>query len=328
MPDRSPRLSRRALLVSLPGLGMAPIAATAQAYPDKPITLVVPFPPGAVTDRAGRALGAELSKRLGQQVIVDNVGGASGTLAGQKVLRARPDGYTLLIGTVNDLVMAPIVLKQAGYSAKDFTPIARIFQVPTILVANPALPANTADEFIEYAKKQDRPVPLGATGLATLQTVGGVLFAEAAGFKFDIVPYKGGGPLLIDLVGGQVQVATMALGSALSLIRQGKLKSLGLISLQRDPTAPDLPTVNEGKLVKGIEADLWGGLTGPANLPPAVVARLSATLRDILADPSFKEAEARAGNVLAEYADPAAFGAFLTREETRLRAVAAKVQLE
>jgi len=328
MPDRSPRLSRRTLLASLPALGMAPGAATAQAYPDKPITLVVPFPPGAVTDRAGRALGAELGKRLGQQVIVDNVGGASGTLAGQKVLRARPDGYTLLIGTVNDLVMAPIVLKQAGYSAKDFTPIAKVFQVPTILVANPALPADTADEFIDYAKKQGRPMPLGATGLATLQTVGGVMFAEAAGFKFDIVPYKGGGPLLTDLVGGQVQIATMALGSALSLIRQGKLKSLGLISLRRDPTAPDLPTVNEGKQVKGIEADLWGGLAGPANLPPAVVRRLSAALRDILADPSFKESEARAGNVLAEYADPASFGMFLAREEERLRAVAARVQLE
>ena len=327
MPNRSLCLSRRDLLLSTLATSVMPSMALAQPYPDRPITLVVPFPPGAVTDRAGRALAAELGKRLGQQVIVDNVGGASGTLAGQKVLRARPDGYTLLVGTVNDMVMAPIVLKQTGYSPTDFTAIARIFQVPTILVANPALAADSIDEFIIYARKQSA-MPLGATGLATLQTIGGVMLAEAAGFRFDIVPYKGGGPLLTDLVGGQVQVATMALGSALSLIRQGKLKSLGLISLRRDPTAPDLPTVNEGRFVKGIEADLWGGLAGPPNLPAPVIARLSAALGDILTDPSFREAEARAGNVVAEYTDATVFSAFVAKEETRLRAVAAKVQLD
>lgn len=327
MPNRSPRFSRRKLLLSTVVAGLVPSMASAQPYPDRPITLVVPFPPGAVTDRAGRALAAELGKRLGQQVIVDNVGGASGTLAGQKVLRARPDGYTLLVGTVNDMVMAPIALKQAGYAPTDFTAIARIFQVPTILVANPSLPADTIDEFVTYARKQGA-VPLGATGLATLQTIGGVMLAEAAGFRFEIVPYKGGGPLLTDLVGGQVQVATMALGSALSLLRQGKLKSLGLISLRRDPTAPDFPTVNEGRFVKGMEADLWGGLAGPPNLPAAVITRLSVALREILTDPPFREAEARAGNVVAEYTDAAAFTAFVAKEETRLRTVAAKVQLD
>ena len=327
MPDRAVRLSRRNLLVSTLAASVVPSMASAQLYPDKPITLVVPFPPGAVTDRAGRALAAELGKRLGQQIIVDNVGGASGTLGGQKVLRARPDGYTLLVGTVNDMVMAPIALKQVGYAPSEFTAIGKILLVPTILVANPALPADTIDEFIVYARKQGQ-VPLGSTGLATLQTIGGVMLADAAGFKFEIVPYKGGGPLLTDLVGGQVQVATMALGSALSLIRQGKLKSLGLISLRRDPTAPDLPTVNEGRFVTGIEADLWGGLAGPPNLPLPVIERLSAALREILADPSFREAEARAGNVVAEYGDAAAFQAFVAREEARLRTLMAKVQLD
>src|SRR5687767_8894325 len=134
MTIHSKHLARRALFAAVLLLCIAPLSAPAQAYPDKLITLVVPFPPGAVTDRVGRALAVELSKRLGQQVIVENVGGASGTLAGQKVLRAPADGHTLLLGTVNDMVLAPLVIKRAGYSVKDFTPIAKLFLAPTILV--------------------------------------------------------------------------------------------------------------------------------------------------------------------------------------------------
>ncbi len=328
MNVRSFRSTRRALLGALPALCVAPVATLAQGYPDKPITLVVPFPPGAVTDRVGRALAVELGKRLGQQVIVENIAGASGTLAGQRVLRAAPDGHTLLVGTVNDMMLGPLVIKKAGYSVRDFTPIAKLFEAPTVLVAHPSFPANSADELVAYAKKQSEPLPLGATGVAMMQTFGGVMFANAAGFKFSVVPYKGGGPLMTDLIGGQVQVATIALPSALSLIRQGKLKSLGIISTRRDPTAPELATINEGKAVKGIEADLWGGLAGPPNMPAPVVARLSAVLRDILADRAFKESEARSGNVLAEYADPSAFRQFLAREEGRLRDLAAGVTVE
>lgn len=328
MTTHSTRVARRLLLAAVPLLLLAPSAVLAQNYPDKPIMLVVPFPPGAVTDRVGRALAVELGKRLGQQVIVENVAGASGTLAGQRVLRAPPDGHTLLVGTVNDMVLGPLVIKQAGYSVKDFTPIAKLFEAPTILVAHPSFPANTADELVAYAKKLKQPVPLGATGVAMLQTFGGVMFANAAGFKFDVVPFKGGGPLMTDLLGGQVQVATIALPSALSLIRQGKLKSLGILSARRDPTAPDIATVNEGQAVKGIEADLWGGLAGPPNMPPAVVGKLSALVREILADPAFKASEARAGNVLAAYAEPGVFRQFLEREENRLRTLAAGVTVE
>lgn len=320
--------SRRAALATLAALATVSTPVWAQTYPDRPITLVVPFPAGAVTDRVARALGTEMSKRMGQPVVVENVGGASGTLAGQKVLRAPADGYTLLMGTVNDMLLAPMVIKRAGYSAKDFTPVAKLFQMPTILVAHPSFPANDVDQLVAHAKTQRDPIPLGATGVATLQTFGGVMLADAAGFKFSVVPYKGGGPLMTDLIGGQVGVATIALSSALGHIREGKLKSLGIISNRRDPTAPDLPTVNEGKSVKGIEADLWGGLAGPPNLPPAVVARLSVAMKDILADPVFKAAEARAGNVLVEHADPASFRDFLAREDRRLRVLAANVTVE
>lgn len=321
------RCVRNALLL-LTFASAVPALAQSQPYPSKPVTLVVPFPPGAVTDRLGRAVAAELSKRLGQTIVVDNVGGASGTLAAQKVLRSTPDGYTLLLGTVNDMVLAPQVLRKAGYATKDFTPITRIGGAPTIIVAHPSFPANNSDELIAFAKRQSEPLPLGATGMGTLQTYGGILFANAAGFKFEVVPYKGGGPLITDLLGGQVQVATMALPSALQLVRTGKLKSLGVIAARRDPTAPELATVNEGKSVRGLEADLWAALAGPPNLPAPVVAKLSAAMRDVLADKAFRDAEARAGNVLAEYAEPQAFSQYLAREESRLRVLTANVTLD
>lgn len=301
--------------------------AFAQSYPDKPITLVVPYPAGAAVDRVARGLSLELGKRLGQSVIVENVAGASGTLAGKRVLRAQPDGYTLLIGTVNELVVAPPVLK-AGYSTRDFTPIAKISNNSTVLVAHPSFGANNIDELIQLARKSRDPLLSGATGTATMQTFGGTMLADAGRFKINHVVYKGGAPLLNDLVAGQVQIGTIALTSALPFIRDGKLKALGIISTHRDPTASAIPTVNEGKLVKGVEADLWTGLLGPANMPPAVVARLSGILNEIIASPAYRDAEFRSGSVVSEFADPSAFRHFLTKEEDRLRPLLANVKPE
>lgn len=301
--------------------------AFGQTYPEKPVTLVVPYPAGAAVDRVARGLAPELGKRLGQNVIVENVAGASGTLAGKRVLRAQPDGYTLLIGTVNELVVAPPVLK-AGYSTKDFTPIAKISNNSTVLVAHPSFGANNVDELIQIARKTPEPLLSGATGTATMQTFGGTMLADAGGFKINHVVYKGGAPLLNDLVAGQVKIGTIALTSALPFIRDGKLKALGVISTHRDPTAPGIPTVNEGKLIKGVEADLWTALLGPANMPPVVVARLSGALKEILASSSYRDAEFKSGSAVAEFAEPEAFRQFLVKEENRLRPLLANVKPE
>jgi len=315
---------RRRMLAALVLTGASSLAS-AQSYPDKPITLVVPYPAGAAVDRVGRALSLELQKRLGQPVVIDNVGGASGTLGAKKVQRAPADGYTLLLGTVNDMLIAPVVLK-AGYTSKDFTPLARLSINTTVLVANPAFPANSADELVQLAKRNKQPLLAGATGTAMMQTVGGTLLAEAGGFNIEHVVYKGGAPLLNDLLGGQVQVGTIALMSALPMIRDGKLKAIGIISQHRDPTAPNIPTVNEGKAVKGVEADLWTGLLGPAGLPAPAVARLNAALREIMTDAAYRESEFKAGGVVAEPNDSKAFAAYLQREEERLKAVLANVK--
>lgn len=301
--------------------------AFGQAYPSKPITLVVPYPAGAAVDGNGRALAAELSKHLGQTVLVDNVAGASGTIGATKVKRSTPDGYTLMVGTINDLLVAPTVMK-LGYSAADFTPIAKLTLARTVLVAHPSFPANTADELIALARRNKEPLLMGATGAAAMQTVGGMMLADAAGFKITNVVYKGGAPMVTDLLGGQIKVGTSALASVLPHIRDGRLKALGMISNERDPTAPGIPTVNEGKAVKGISADLWTGLVGPANLPAPIVSKLSAAMQEILADPKFKETQLQTGSVTAAFEDPVTFGRYIKAETTRLAPALSKMETQ
>ena len=317
-------LRRRTAAVALAALGFASLSS-AQTYPDRPITLVVPYPAGAAVDRVGRALGAELQRRLGQPVVIDNVAGASGTIGAKKVQRAAPDGYTLLVGTVNDMLVAPAVLK-AGYTTMDFTPVTRLSQNTTVLVAHPGFGANTADELVALARRRTEPLLAGATGVAMMQTIGGTLLAQAGGFRIDHVPYKGGAPLLTDLISGQVPLGTIALTSALPMIREGRIKAIGIISSHRDPTAPNIPTVNEGRSVKGVEADLWTGLLGPAGMPEPVVARLNAVLRDIMSDAAYRDTEFKAGSVVVEPNDGKAFRQFLQREETRLKPSLAEVK--
>lgn len=316
-------IPRRSLLAALAMAAAAP-QAWSQSYPDKPITLVVPYPAGASVDRIGRVLALELGKRLGKPVVVENIGGASGTIGAKRVQRAPADGYTLLVGSVNDLIVGPAALK-AGYSVRDFTPIAKLSTNSTALVAHPGLPASNVDELAALAKRSGKPLLIGATGAAMMQTIGGKLVADAAGFEVTPVVYKGGAPLLNDLAGGQVQVATIALTGALPMIRAGKLKVLGVISAQRDHTAPDIPTVNEGKTVKGVEADLWTGLFGPADMPAPVVARLAAAMREILADPAYREGEFKAGSIAAEPVDPRRFQQSLENEEKRLQPLLANL---
>lgn len=316
--------SRRHALAAL-ALIAAPAFAQVQNYPDHPITLVVPYPAGAAVDRVGRALGLELQKHLGQPVVVENLGGASGTIGAKKVQRAPADGYTLLMGTVNDMLVAPVVLK-AGYTARDFTPITRLSFNTTVLVAHPDFAANNADELVAMAQRDKAPLLAGASGTAMMQTIGGTMLAEAGDFKIEHVAYKGGAPLINDLLSGQVKIGTIALTSVLPLVREGRLKAIGIISQHRDPTAPNIPTVNEGHRIKGVEADLWTGLLGPANLPAPVVARLNAVLRDIMADAAYRDAEFKAGSVVEKFNDSKAFTQYLQREEERLKPRLAKVK--
>jgi tripartite-type tricarboxylate transporter receptor subunit TctC len=217
---------------------------------------------------------------------------------------------------------------KAGYTVRYFTAIAKLSTNSTVLVAHPGLPANSIDEFVALARQSKDPMLSGAAGAAMMQTIGGTLIAEVAGFRIDHVVYKGGAPLLNDLLGGQVQVGTIALTSALPMIRDGRLKALGIISAHRDPTAPQIPTVNESKSVRGVEADLWTGLFAPANLPAPVLARLTAAVNETLADKAYRDAEFKAGSISAEPTQGQSFQQYVQQEETRLRPVLANVKVD
>ncbi|SEF22130.1 tripartite tricarboxylate transporter substrate binding protein [Variovorax sp. NFACC27] len=295
------------------------VCQASEPYPAKPITLIVPYPPGAAVDTAGRLIAQDLGKRLGQQVVIENVGGASGTIGAKKALRAPADGYTLMLGNVSDMVLAPMIVKDAKYEGSDFAPIAKMLGGTAVLVAKPSFPANTTDELIAYAKANPEKVSMGSTGSATFQTLAALIFQQKAGIKFVEVPYKGGAPMTVDLMGGQLDLGAIALPSVLQYIRQGKLKSLGVLSAQRDINAPDLPTVNESRHVKDVGAIMWAGIVGPPKLPAEVVEKLNRTINEMMRSADFRQAHAQLGSITFEPSTPADFHKFISEEQVRYR---------
>lgn len=308
--------------------GLALCTFAVQAWPDKPIILVVPNPPGGAADNLARGFAEEMGKRLQQTVIVENIGGASGALGAQKVLRAPADGYTLLFGNTSDMVVTPIANKAAGYATKAFTPIALVGLTPMTLVARPGLGVTTVDQLVARAKAQPNGLSVGTTGTSSFQAFATVALQKAAGIDLLAVPYKGGAPLATDLLGGQIDLAVMAMPGAMPLVRSGKLTLLGLLVDKRLPSAPELPTVNEGAAVKGVNMEIWAGIGGPPGLPPAVVERLNATVREILLDKDFNERRLKNGDLPVTPITAAEFGRFLNAEVEKFRSLAAGMKLE
>lgn len=311
---------------------IAPAATFAQAspgraYPARPISLVVPFPAGGATDAAARLVATHLGQALRQTVVVDNVAGASGAIAAQKVVRAAPDGYTLLAGTVNEVVLAPIVNPGTPYKHQDLAPIGEIGVTPFALVANPKVPAAQIDELLALLRKKPGAVNIGVPGLGTLQHIAAAMLASQAGIGWTTVPYKGAAPLNADLLGGQIDLAIVTLPSAIGYIQEGKLKSLGLMSLQRDERFKDLPTINEGREIKGFTTDALLGVLAPSRTPAAIVTRLNAALTQTLDKPEVREGLVRLG-FRVESGTPQQFAQLLAREDARYRKVAATVKLE
>lgn len=329
MPNR-PTWSRRALCAAL---ALTPLTwhmpASAQAaYPQRPVTLVVPNAAGGAADNLARSIAEELGKHLGQSVVVENLGGASGSLAAQKVLRAQADGYTLLFGTTSDMVVTPIALKTAGYSAKDFTPIAKVGSTPMTLVARNNLGVTTAAQMLTLAKQKSQGLSVGVTGNASLQAFATMAMQRAAKIDLLAVPYKGGAPILNDLLGGQIDLAVMALPGVLHQVRAGKLTWLGLLSDKRSPQANDLPTLGETPGFEGVVTEIWAGIAGPSGLQPSVVNRLSQAVKAVLTDVAYIERRAKSGDTSVPFAPPDEFGRFLLAEDARYRELATGMKLE
>lgn len=289
-------------------LALAAAAAQAQAYPNKPIRLVVPFPPGSATDHIARGFASALAPALGQPVVVDNKAGADGAIAGVEVMRAAPDGYTLMMGTNSPLAVAPSMKKQPPYDPlTDFTPIADVGRYTFFLVVHPSVPAQTLAEFIAHAKANPEKVNYGTGNTTGIVAV--AQFASLAGVKMTHVPYKGEPQALTDLLAGRLQMMVVSAGTSIAHIREGKLRALSVTLPNRSAMLPQVPTMAEAG-VPQFSIISWAAVVGPARMPPEVVERLNREIVAAIAKPEvISVAERQAFQLTGS--TPARLGAFM-----------------
>lgn len=295
-------------------------ALAADAYPSaKPISLIVPFPPGGPTDAMARRLAEKLREPLKQNVIVENRSGAGGNIGSEYVAAAKPDGYTILFGTSGPLAINVSLYKKQGYNPEtSFAPIIRLGHLPNILVVNPSVPANNAAELIAYAKKHPDKLSYASSGNGASSHLAGILFNQMAGTQIMHIPYKGTGPALNDLLGGQVSMSFTDILTALPYIKAGKLRAISLASAQRSDALPDLPTLSEQGL-KGYDVSVFFGIVAPKGTPPDVVNTLNQAFKTALADPAIKQALHSQGIVEAQDQTPQGLSAFITTEVPKWR---------
>lgn len=294
--------------------------ASAPAWPDHPIRLVLPFPPGGPTDLVARVLAQKLGEQLGQTVIVDNKPGANGNIAAELVAKAPADGYTLLYNT-SSIALSTALYKKLPFDLRqDFAPVAQTAVIPLVLAVHPSVPARTLPEFLKYARAHPGQLSYGSAGNGNITHLGAYLLLQRHGLSATHVPYKGSAPALIDLASGQTQFMTDTVNSALPFIKDGRLRALAVTSLQRTFVLPEVPTVAE-QGVAGFEVGAWQGLLAPARTPPEVIRRLNAELNKALAATDVKARLAVQGAVpLGSTAQ--AYGSYLQAEIQRWTQVA------
>lgn len=287
-----------------------PSYAAEAEFPNKPVRLVVGFAPGGGTDTTARALSNKLSAAIGQQVIVDNRPGYSGTIAGDIVAKATPDGYTVLLGTIALVVNPSLSEKMPFDTLKDLAPVTRAADSTNILVVHPSVPAKSVKELIALAKA--KPLNAGSSGVGGTGHLAIELFNLQAGTKMTHVPYKGGGPAMVDLLGGQIQLIFATAASSIGHIKAGKIRALAVTTAKRSALVPDLPTIAEAGL-PGYEANNWNGFLVPAKTPRPVINRLNKELTAVLNSPDIKDILFKQG-LDAAPSTPEAFGAYMKSE--------------
>ena len=311
LPHRRALFTATAAVMALaPALFAGP--ALAQAYPSKPVTLVVPNPPGGVVDTSARLLSEPLARLLGQPVVIENKGGASGNIAYQQVALAPKDGHTLLISYSAYHVGNPAMFAKLPWAQKDFVPVALLTAATNVIAAHPSVPAATLKEFIAYAKANPGKLNFASQGNGSLSHVGTALLEQTTGIDMLHVPYKGSGAAIQDVLGGQVQVFMTTPPSVMQHVQAGKLKAFAVTGKTRHPGLPSVPTTAEAGLA-GFELEAWVGLFAPAGTPPAVVQQLSDKVKAALATPEAKSVADRTG-IEIRYLGPEALAALVQRE--------------
>lgn len=260
-----------------------PVSYAADGYPDRPVRLIVGFPPGGAADILARAAAQQLSERIGQQVVVDNRGGAGGLIATETAVRANADGYTLLFSSIPH-VINPHLYKKVSYDAlKDFSPVVQFVAVPLMMASGPSLPAQSVKELIDYAKANPGKLNYGSAGSGSSSHLAVELFKSMAGIRMEHIPYKGTGPLITDMLGGQIGVTIASAVPLAPQVRSGKLRGLAVTGPKRSPAFPNIPAIAE--TVKGYEVVNWFGVFAPAGVPKALTARINSALNEALRTP-------------------------------------------
>jgi hypothetical protein len=291
------------------------IPAWSQAWPSKPIRMIIAFPPGGPTDLVSRVLAQRLSEQLGQQVIVDNKPGAGGNIAAEMAAKAAPDGYTVFYNT-SAIVIGPALYGKVNYDTlKDFAPVALTASVPLVLVVNPQLPAKSVKEFLEVAKTRSGALNYSSSGTGTITHLASAMLSTQAGVQTQHIPYKGSAPGLVDLVAGQTQFMIDTMNTVLPYVRDNRLRALAVTSSKRSALMPDLPTMAEAG-VAGFEAAAWQGIVVPVGTPADIVQKLNAEVNKALQNPDLR------GRLAAQGADilggtSAEYAAYLRAEMPR-----------
>jgi tripartite-type tricarboxylate transporter receptor subunit TctC len=307
------KFPRRRFLYLAAGTAALPVSRPtwAQVYPSRPIRLIVGFPAGGPTDITARVMAQWLSERLGQQIVIENRAGAGSNLAVEAAINAPPDGYTLLLVGATNAINATLYEKLNFNFIRDVAPVAGIIRVPLIMEVHPSVPAKTITEFIVYAKANPGKVNMGSGGIGTTLHVSGELFKMMTGVDMLHVPYRGAGPMLTDLLGGQVQVGFDPMPSSIGYVKAGQLRPLAVTTATRSEALPDLPSV--GDFVPGYEASTWYGVGAPKNTPADVIDKLNKEINAGLADPRLKTRLTELGGMMLTGSSPE-FGAFIVEE--------------
>ncbi len=310
------RLFNLTALLSVCLATLTPVAQAADVYPSKPIKMVIAFPPGGPTDVNSRLFAQAMSIQLGQPVIVENRPGAGGNLASTAVAGAPADGYTLLFNTTSFL-LGPLTYNSARHDPfKDFVPVVRTTGVPMVLTVNPSVQARSVKELVALAKKEPTKINYASSGAGTLDHLGTAFIATLLDIKLEHVPYKGTAPALTDQVGGSTQMMVTTLNTVLPFIRDRRLVPLAILSRERSPPLPNLPTFSEATGIPNVEVIAWNGIMAPAGTPASVVARLNAVVNQVTGQESFQEKMRNAGNELYG-GSSAEYGAYLASENKR-----------
>jgi tripartite-type tricarboxylate transporter receptor subunit TctC len=315
-------LLRRRQFLCLAGLGAAcslpARAGFAQAYPSRPIRWIVPFPAGGTTDLAARLMSDWLSKRLGQQVVVENKPGGGTNVGVEAAIAAPADGYTLLFTLATNVINPSLYVSLPFDFQRDIAPVAGLAELPLVMEVNPSLPAKTVPELIAYAKANPGKLNIASFGARTISDLAIELFELSSGIDVVRVPYPGGAPMLIDLVSGRVQAGVDALPNSLPHIRAGEVRAVAMMSAKRSPALPDVPTV--GETIAGFEVTPWTGVGVPHGTPMAIIELLNREINAGLADPGIKARLAEVGGTPLIYT-PEAMGAMITRDAAKWAAL-------